>query len=73
MFLKILFLISLSVSGCAHETIIYQCPPGQVAILENRGTRLERKVCYEPGVSYVDYRPITQEKIKNLGTEKKNG
>lgn len=61
------YLISLLIllSGCS--TVIYKCPPGQVEILENRGTSFEKKACYTPGVSYTDYRPIATKQIKSLG------
>lgn len=53
-------------SGCTKEVekVVYKCPEGQVKILENRGTAMEQTRCYTPGVSYTDYRPITQEKVK---------
>lgn len=61
----IFFLVILLFSGCATK-IIYKCPKGQVAVMENYGTDLEREVCYEPGVSYTDYRPMQTKQIKEL-------
>lgn len=61
----ILFLImcvwAMSFSGCepSTTTIVYKCPRGQVLVTEDKGTHLERDVCYTPGVSYTDFRPIT--------------
>jgi len=55
-------LMGLSLSGCAHEVIIYKCPPSQVKVIEDRGLPTEREVCYVPGVNYTDVRPISVEK-----------
>ena len=48
------------------ERVVYKCPPGQVMILEDAGMSTEAKRCYTPGVSYVDHRPISINKIDKL-------
>lgn len=65
-----LFLL-LFISGCAHEKIIYKCPPGQVLILEDAGQPTEAKRCYTPGVRYYDMRPDTTKKLDHW-KEKEN-
>lgn len=47
------------IAGCSPQ-VIYKCPRGQVLITEDRGTSNEKDVCYTPGVSYTDYRPLNQ-------------
>lgn len=56
----IILIISLLMSGCVQR-VVYKCPEGQVAILEDG-----REMCYSPGVSYTDYRAMQTKKLKHL-------